>query len=150
MTNVRKDKTNFQTFFEIFFHLLVNSLTITKNKIIKKGSEADVQRAIIRFIRHYAPKTLYCATNGGVKLSYMQAARMKLTGYVAGIPDLIIFEPRGQYHGLTIEVKKDKASKPSAVQKEWMDELNKRNYRAVCCHSVDEAIKEIETYLSLV
>lgn len=118
-------------------------------RIIKKGSEADVQRGIIRFIRHYAPKTLYCATNGGVKLSYMQAARMKMTGYVAGVPDLIIFEPRGDYHGLTIEVKRDKASKPSAVQVEWMNQLNKRGYRAVCCHSVDEAIKEIEMYLEL-
>lgn len=121
----------------------------TENKIIKKGSEADVQRGIIRFIRLYAPKTLYCATNGGVKLSYMQAARMKMTGYVAGVPDLIIFEPRGEYHGLTIEVKRDKASKPSPAQLEWMEQLNKRGYRAVCCHSVDEAIKEIETYLSL-
>ena len=120
-----------------------------KRKLIKKGSEADVQRAVVRFLRTYHKDVLYCATNGGVKLSYMQAARMKMTGYVAGIPDLLIFEPRGDYHGLMIELKRDAKSKASDSQLAWQEKLTARKYRSVVCHSVVEAINEIENYLKL-
>lgn len=115
-------------------------------KIIKKNTEASVQSAIIQYIKAAYPLTLYCATAGGMKTSYTQAARMKATGYVRGVPDLLIFEPRGTYHGLMIEVKKDAKQYATKEQKEWMVELNKRGYLAYICKGFDEAKKAIDDY----
>lgn len=117
-----------------------------KRKIVKYGSEAAVQMAIVKYIRFQYPFALYCATAGGVKTSFMQAARLKMTGYVAGVPDLLIFEPCNGFHGLMIEVKKDKNSYPTKQQKQWMDDLNKRGYSAHVCKSFEDAKTVIDKY----
>jgi hypothetical protein len=121
---------------------------IRPSKIIKYGSEAAVQKAVIDYLRYQYPDALYCATAGGMKASYKQAARMKLTGYVKGVPDLQIFEPRGGFHGLMIEIKKDKTSYPTTEQKEWIKKLNERGYSAHVCKGVDEAIGVINSYFT--
>jgi hypothetical protein len=119
-----------------------------KRKIVKVGSEAAVQMAIVRYIRFQYPHVLYCATAGGVRTSFMQSARLKMTGYVAGVPDLLIFEPSNGYHGLMIEVKKDKNSYPTKQQKEWIENLNKRGYSAHVAKSFEDAKNVIDNYFN--
>ncbi len=121
---------------------------IYRPKIIKKNTEASVQSAIVQYLKAAYPNTLYCATAGGMKTSYTQAARMKATGYVRGVPDLLIFEPRGSFHGLFIEVKKDEKQYPTKEQKEWVIELNKRGYSAYICKGFDHAKNVIDEYLA--
>lgn len=74
---------------------------------------------------------LYCANAGaGLKLSMGQAVKTKRMGYRKGFPDMQIFEPRGKYHGMFIELKVGK-NKASPEQIAWRDALLDRGYYAV-------------------
>ena len=42
-----------------------------------------------------------------------EAKRLKATGYKRGFPDVFVYEPRGAFHGLAIELKKDKGGRVS-------------------------------------
>jgi VRR-NUC domain len=117
-----------------------------RRKIVKEGSEASVQMSIVKYLRFQYPFALYSATAGGVKTSFMQSARLKMTGYVAGVPDLLIFEPCNGFHGLMIEVKKDSKSYATKEQKEWIKKLNERNYKAHVCKSFEDAKNIIDQY----
>jgi hypothetical protein len=76
-----------------------------------------------------------------------QAIKMKRTGYVKGVPDLQIFEPRGEYHGLLLEIKTLKGV-ASPEQKAWIELLNKRGYKAEICKGADQCIKIIDEYFN--
>ena len=113
-----------------------------------KNEEALIQEAVINYINAQYPGTLYCASAGGVRTSMKQAVMMKRTGYVKGFPDIFIYEPKGQWHGLAIEMKTAKGVM-SQHQKEWQNELMKRGYIAVTCKSFDQAQIIIDEYLAL-
>ena len=110
--------------------------------------EYQLQTSIIKYINLKYPNLLYCASAGGVRTSFTQAKKMKATGYVKGFPDLFIYEPRGFYHGLAIEVK-IKKGRPTKSQIDWKDKLNERNYKAVITYGFEETIIEINKYLKL-
>jgi hypothetical protein len=74
-------------------------------------------------------KVLFCASAGGLRTSRSQAIRMKRAGYKAGHPDIVIYEPRAGWHGMTIEDKI--GTYPSQEQKTWQVELLKRGYYAI-------------------
>jgi hypothetical protein len=78
----------------------------------------------------YSRGVLFCASAGGMHTpNKMAAIRMKRAGYKAGHPDVVIYEPRGGWHGMTVELKvKNYAEK---TQRDWRDELLKRGYYAV-------------------
>ena len=90
---------------------------------------------------------MYCASAGGMRTSYLQAVKMKRTGYVKGFPDLFIYEPRGDFFGLAIEMKKEKGGAISPEQKWWRDELRNRKYESYICKGSEEAIEIIKKYL---
>ena len=113
-----------------------------------KNEEALIQEAVINYVNAQYPRLLYCASAGGVRTSMKQAVKMKRTGYVKGFPDIFIYEPKGQWHGLAIEMKTAKGVL-SQHQKEWQNELIKRGYIAVTCKSFDQAQIIIDEYLAL-
>ena len=95
---------------------------------------------------------LYCASCGGLRTSITQAVRNKKSGYKKGFPDIGIYQPVGQYHGMFIELKS--GSYPTPEQKLWCEELNKRGYKALIMphnldyqQSIDWLIKQVEEYL---
>ena len=57
--------------------------------------------------------------------------------------------PRGNYHGLYIELKRTKGGVISDAQKEWIEMLNGRGYLAVVAKGATEAIKVISDYLNV-
>ena len=118
-----------------------------KTRLIKIGSEAEIQAQMIKYLKLHKDKPLYCASAGGMRTSYKQAARMKATGYVAGFPDLFIYEPRGKYHGLAIELK-TKIGQTTANQSAWITSLQSRGYAAYICKGFDEARKIVDEYLA--
>jgi hypothetical protein len=120
-----------------------------KNNTITQ-SEEYLQSQVIKYIKYQYPGILYCASLGGIRTSYKQAAKAKLTGYIAGMPDLQIMEPTNDYHGLFIELKRNNKCYASPKQKAFIEALNKRNYRAVVCKGFDEAKKEIDKYISCI
>ena len=73
---------------------------------------------------------LHCASAGGLHTPNKVAAmRMKRAGYKKGHPDIIIYEPRGQWHGMAVEVKVK--SYPKKEQKAWQAALLERRYYSV-------------------
>jgi hypothetical protein len=126
---------------------LISSVKKSYKKTYKKpfSGEAGVQKAVIDYLKYTYPGALYCASAGGVRTSMKQAIKMKATGYVKGVPDLQIFEPMGNYHGLLIEIK-DIKGVVSKEQKEWIKELNKRGYYATSSKGYEATIQVINDY----
>ena len=119
----------------------------TKRKIAPE-SEANQQEIVIKYLRLAYPNVLYCASAGGMRTSYLQAIKMKRTGYVKGFPDLFIYEPNQDYHGLAIEMKKEKGGVASPEQKDWQEQLRNRGYASYICKGNEEAINVIDEYFN--
>lgn len=77
----------------------------------------------------YSRGVLFCASAGGMRVNMRTAIKMKKAGYRKGHPDVFIYEPRGQYHGMAVEIKC--GTYPTPEQKEWQEKLSKRGYYAV-------------------
>ena len=118
-----------------------------KRKIAPE-SEAKQQEIVIKYLRLAYPHALYCASAGGMRTSYLQAIKMKRTGYVKGFPDLFIYEPNQDFHGLAIEMKKEKGGVASPEQKSWQEQLRNRGYASYICKGNEEAIKVIDEYFN--
>jgi hypothetical protein len=119
----------------------------TKRKIAPE-SEANQQEIVIKYLRLAYPNALYCASAGGMWTSDSQRIKMARTGYVKGFPDLFIYEPRGEFHGLAIEMKKVKGSKIEPEQVQWQEQLRNRGYASYICKGSEEAIKIIDEYFN--
>ena len=121
--------------------------SVVKRKIAPE-SEANQQEIVIKYLRLAYPHALYCASAGGMRTSYLQAIKMKRTGYVKGFPDLFIYEPNQDFHGLAIEMKKEKGGVASPEQKWWQEQLRNRGYASYICKGNEEAIKVIDEYFN--
>jgi len=96
---------------------------------------------------------LFTATVGGVRLSIGQATALKRQGYSKGVPDILIFEPRGKYHGLMIEMKRQRIKgeprgRVSPDQERWKEQLLARGYRSEVCEGFDEAKGVYDAYMA--
>jgi hypothetical protein len=54
----------------------------------------------------------------------------------------------GVYHGLFLEIKKDKKSYATKEQKEWIEYLNEAGYCARVTKGIDESIQTIDDYFN--
>ena len=89
---------------------------------------------------------LFHIPNGGSR-GKAEAARFKAEGVKAGVPDLFLPVARGPYHGLFIEMKRQKGGKVSDAQKAWILDLIDQGYLAVVCYGCKDAAELIEDYL---
>jgi hypothetical protein len=123
-----------------------------------RNQEEEVQKGVVKYLKLRYPFVRYCASLGGIRTSFKQAVKAKATGYVKGFPDLQICVPRGRgvdnegeggtYHGLFLEIKKDKKSYPTKEQKEWIAYLNEQGYCARVTKGLDESIQTIDDYFN--
>lgn len=89
---------------------------------------------------------LYHIPNGG-KRRKTEAARFKAMGVKAGVPDLCLPVPKGGYHGLYIEMKRQEGGKLSKDQREWIKGLDKNGYCVLRCDGARQAIDVLEAYI---
>ena len=89
---------------------------------------------------------LYAIPNGG-KRAIKTAVALKKQGVKRGVPDMCLPVSRGGYHGLYIELKRQKGGTVSETQKSWIAALNTQGYKAIICHGAEEAIEQIRGYL---
>ena len=122
-------------------------------KITANGtlSEAEEQKIIFRWAEyskgaHPELSLLFAVPNGGSR-NRIEAHNLKLEGVKAGVPDICLPVPCGDYHGLYIELKRTQGGVVSDAQKEWIETLNERGYLAVVAKGATEAIKVISDYL---
>jgi hypothetical protein len=89
---------------------------------------------------------MYHIPNGG-KRDMTTAKRLKAEGVKSGVPDINLPVSRSGYHGLYIELKKQKGNNTTDNQDYWLDELNKQGYFTAVCRGWEEASKVIIRYL---
>ena len=110
-------------------------------------SEERLQSEVVKYIQLQYPKAKYCASLGGIRTSFKQAVKAKRTGYVKGFPDLFIYEARNGYHGLALEIKTHKG-RATEVQKQWIQDLQDRGYKATIGKGLPECLQIIDDYMN--
>ncbi|MEG2150253.1 MAG: VRR-NUC domain-containing protein [Bacteroidaceae bacterium] len=110
--------------------------------------ESQIQIACMKWFRYQYPKLsklCFAVPNGGNR-SIVTAKILKAEGVVAGVSDIILLCHNRFYNSLCIEMKQPKG-KQSENQIAWQTEAENANNKYVVCHSVDEFIEVVETYL---
>lgn len=117
-------------------------------------TEDEEQMALFTWAHHMAvtgkhPELfrLFHVPNGGSR-GPAEAGRFKAMGVRPGVPDVFLDVPRGDFHGLRIEMKRRRGGELSEAQADWIDYYNQIGYRAVVCYGWDEARRAIEEYMS--
>lgn len=119
------------------------------------GSEDNFTKAVANYLDHLQVLYTHVANEGfqrkrigkGGKSYSPEGVKQKLMGKKAGVPDILIFEPRGKYIGMAIELKVN-GNPCSPAQKHWLAELDARGWHAFSCNSLDWVLKSIDDYLA--
>lgn len=107
-------------------------------------SEAQIQTRVSEYLR--SKGVLFSATTGGVAYKPHQLVNMRKRGYNNGVPDIIVFEPRGDSHGLCLELK-SKTGRIRPAQRVFIADLKGRGYTATVAYSYEDAKEVIDNYL---
>ena len=83
--------------------------------------------------------------NGG-KRDKATAIALKRQGVKAGVPDVYLPAPRGEYHGLYIELKAGNNT-TTQNQRSWLKFLRQQGYYTAVCYGWQLAADLIERYL---
>jgi len=102
---------------------------------------ADMAQTKYPCLRH-----MFAIPNGGSR-HILEAVNLKKQGVKRGVPDIMLPVARQGYHGLFIEMKRQKGGRESPEQKEYKEYLIGEGYKAVTCISWFVARREIEEYL---
>lgn len=103
-------------------------------------SEHQIQSAFIKRMRLQHPEALVYAVPNAARRSMATAALLKAEGMRSGIPDVIIDEPVGAYHGLRIEFK-TRVGRLTPQQRDVIEAMRFRGYYVCICRSADEAYR---------
>ena len=114
----------------------------------KPPSEHAEQATLVQWFKMAHPDLRVFAIPNGGKRGKLEAMRLRLEGVSPGVPDLMLPTPRGQHHGLFVEMKRTKGGSVSKEQKDWIAYLQAQGYQAIVCRGFEEAKREIECYLS--
>lgn len=112
------------------------------------GSEQLEQIKVFDWLRfHGFDKFSFHVANE--RRSTMQAgALLKRMGVTAGVADIAIMKPSGQFHGLFIELKAEKG-RATPKQIEFLNCMRANGYDAAVCYGADSAIEHIKSYLQI-
>lgn len=91
-------------------------------------------------------KWLYHVPNEGQR-SRITGGRMRLEGMKSGVADLCLPTARGKYHGLYIEMKRQRGNTPTEEQLDFLQDVSAEGYAACWCRGQDAAIRVITEYL---
>ena len=132
---------------------------IKKNKNgfkIYYGKEDDLQISAARHLDSLGVLWNHCANERKTetkvgrkgKLYNPLGSLLKRKGVKAGYPDVAIYEPRGEYHGLFIELKSEKG-RITEEQAHWIRMLKVRGYKVHTTNSLDEFLHIVDEYLKI-
>lgn len=114
-------------------------------------TEMEEQTALLSWARLAQGKwpelaLLYHVPNEG-KRSRATGAKLTAAGLKKGVPDLCLPVARGRRHGLYIELKRRKGSRPTAEQVEWLDALAAEGHGVAWCRGWESAAGVLLEYL---
>ena len=86
--------------------------------------------------------------SGNRHISY--ARKQQRLGLKAGVPDLFLPVARGGFHGLFIELKRQRGGTVSQKQEDWIGRLQVEGYRVEVCKGWQRAAKILCEYLGII
>lgn len=116
---------------------------------MNKREEAQAQEYLIEYIKLQYPNVIFCAQIAGLNIGARLMQMAKRLGYWKGFPDLLIMEPKGVYHGLAIEMKKEGKYRLTIEQESTLSALSRKGYYAVVADGFEKAKMFVDNYLSL-
>jgi len=127
---------------------------------MKSKQEENIHNAVCDYIRLQYPRVVFTSDGSGVRTAMRTAITMKRQRSADKIPDLLIFEPRGKYKGLFIEIKVDRSKvfkkngefkKDDHVMAQYQTlcKLDARGYFATFGFGSEHCISIIDDYMNL-
>lgn len=121
-------------------------------------SEEDIQKSFVTYLKSKYPGIITSST--GNFSSVKNAAKNVRMGYTPGFPDIAIFEQKGAYAALFIELKKPavvskngtrlkKSGTVSSKQKKIISRLKKKGYYSCVAYGLKSAKRITEIYMNL-
>ena len=105
--------------------------------------ESEIQKIVVDYVRNRYHATVHGTANGTANGTHPPV------GMLVGIPDLLVFESRGGYHGLCIELKTE-TGRLECVQEDVCKTLASLGYYVEVCYGLDAAIECIDRYFSMI
>lgn len=82
--------------------------TYRAKKPLKVQSEKELHSQVCQYLKIQYPKILFNSDMAGaMKLTIGQAVQISKLRSNKGFPDIAIYEPRGEYNGMFLELKKE-------------------------------------------
>lgn len=110
-----------------------------------RATEEETQAAIVEALRIAFPRIIVAAIPNGGSRHPAEAKNMKLTGTLAGMPDLVVALPGGRV--CWIEVKTD-TGQCSARQFAIMAALNDLGHPVAVCRDIHEAHRFVKAQMA--
>lgn len=107
-------------------------------------SENSEQMVLVRWLRRN--RILFCAVPNGGFRNRREAQTLKRTGVSPGVPDILIFDPVGEYVGCALEMKREGATKSSVrkEQRQWLNDLAERGWATLVGFGSDDAVEKLK------
>ena len=116
--------------------------------MMHRDIEHSTQVACVRWFRYaYPDRLIFAIPNGGAR-SAITGARLRDEGVTAGVPDLFICVPCGEFLGLFVEMKTP-PGKMSASQKQVVMQIEREGYKFAVCRSFDEFRQIVTDYMRI-
>jgi hypothetical protein len=117
------------------------------NKYLTK--EDQFQNAVMQYFKMQYPDAfvIHCPNEG--KRTPFERFKFKKLGGVAGVPDVLCFDSKGDYNGLAIELK-IKPNKPTENQQKCLKTLENKNWKTVVSYDFDECKQIIDEYFGII
>ena len=116
---------------------------------MSEPSEEQQQIEFINWVHRTHPdqwSKFHHSPNGGQR-SKLTGHKMKLMGTRKGFPDLVLFEKRGKFSGLVIEMK-TRTGRVAPEQLWWKDVLGDCGFDCYIARGLDDAIAIFEGYMT--
>jgi hypothetical protein len=114
---------------------------------MRSHDESKLQVAAVKWLRYMYPRVrVFSVPNGGTRQK-REAAILKAEGALAGVSDLFLAAPRGQWAGLFIEIKTEKGTLQD-TQKEFLEYSDRVGYAVAVVRSLDDFMELVTAYLN--
>jgi hypothetical protein len=127
-------------------------------KAMCMNREENLQAAVCKYLALAYPQVIFNSDMSGVRLHRGLQAKMKRLRSSRAMPDLMVLEPRGEVHGLLIELKAEgtrirlrngELTKSAHIREQYgmLKSLRARGYFATFAVGFDEAKAVIDWYM---
>lgn len=117
--------------------------------------ERQEQLALVKWLEyHPILKNFFCKNDNEGKRTPRQGAYLKRLGLRPGVSDIFIYYPSNTFHGLWIEMKRNKKYTKSEMntptwiaQERFIEGVKSVGYEAKMCYGWEDGVRVIERYL---